>query len=241
MIIGKKTWIVFKQMVQQISRDWMLLMVCITPFLAGTLFKLGVPKAEHLLCNYIGCHQIVAPYYYIFDWLLAILPGMMFAFVGALVALGEIDDRIAGFMAVTPVGLSGYLVSRLGFPAIVSSVVSVFVVMVFGLSHMSMLSVVILCISSGIMGISVALLVLSVSTNKVEGMAIGKIAGLIIMGIFVPVVFHTPMQYIAGVLPAFWVGKYLLEGNVINLLLFIVVSGIWITFLYRHCRRKVLM
>lgn len=241
MIIGKKIWIVFKQMIKQISRDLMLLIVCITPFLAGTFFKVGVPIAEKMLCEYFGYPQIMTPYYYIFDWLMAILPGMMFAFVGALVALGEIDDRIAGFMAVTPVGLGGYLVSRLVFPAIASSVVGIFVVCVFGLSQMSMISIIILCVSSGIMGISVALLILAISTNKVEGMAIGKIAGLIIMGIFVPIVFHTPMQYIAGVLPAFWIGKYLLEGNVIYAILFLVTSVIWISILYRHCRRKVLL
>ena len=237
----KKVWIMFCQMVKQISRDLMLLMICIAPVLCGMLFKFAVPFIEHLLCSYFHQSEIIAPYYYVCDWLLAVLPGMMFAFVGGLVALGEIDDKIAGYMAVTPAGNAGYLMSRLGIPSLISMVVSIMVIMVFGISHMDAADIMVLSAGSSILGIITALLVIALSTNKVEGMAIGKLAGVVSVGMFVPIVFHAPGQYLAGVLPSFWIGKYLLEGHLINLFGFIVADLVWIYFLVKKYKRRVCM
>lgn len=235
----KKICIMFRQMLKQISRDLMLIMVCIVPVIVGVLIKFAIPFLEHFVCDYFHQSEIIAPYYYVCDWLIAILPGMMFAFVGGLVALGEIDDKIAGYMAVTPAGNTGYLVSRLGIPSVISMVVSVVLVLVFGISDMSIVNIFVLCASSSLLGIVTALLVIALSTNKVEGMAIGKLAGIISVGMFVPIVFAAPGQYLAGILPSFWIGKYLLEGHLINLLGFVVVYLVWLYFLVRKYKKKV--
>lgn len=83
------------------------------------------------------------------------------------------------------------------------------------------------------MRIITALLVIAISTNKVEGMAIGKLSGLISMGMFVPLLFDTPIQYAAGFLPSFWVGKYLLEKQIWHLLFFLFLFFIWLYILIR--------
>lgn len=236
----KKTWIMFIQMIKQISRDLMLVMVCIAPVLAGMFIKLGIPAIEQLLCEHFRRIEVIAPYYYLFDWLLAILPGILFAFVGGLVVLGEIDDKIAGYMAVTPAGNTGHLISRLGIPSGISMMVSVFVIAVFGLSGMEWTDVILLSIGSSMLGIITALLVIALSTNKVEGMAIGKLAGLISIGMFVPIVFKTGNQYLAGVLPSFWIGKYMLEGRWEYLIIFAAVYSIWVYYLVRKYKKKVL-
>lgn len=235
----KKIWIMFRQMLKQISRDLMLIMVCIVPVIAGVIVKFAIPFLEHFVCDYFQQSEIIAPYYYVCDWLIAMLPGMMFAFVGGLVALGEIDERIAGYMAVTPVGNIGYLVSRLGIPSLMSMVVSVVLILVFGISDMNIRNTIILCAGSSLIGIVTALLVIALSTNKVEGMAIGKLACIISIGMFVPIVFTTPSQYLAGVLPSFWIGKYLLEGHLINLIGFVVAYLVWFYVLVRKYKRKV--
>lgn len=235
----KKVWIMFCQMLKQISRDFMLSMVCFAPVLCGIAFKFAVPFIEQMLCSYFHQQEIIAPYYYVCDWLMVLLPGMMFAFVGGLVALGEIDDKIAGYMAVTPAGNAGYLMSRLGIPSLISLVVSIIIVSVFGISGMDTVSIIVLCVGSSLLGIITALLVIALSTNKVEGMAIGKLSGIISIGIFVPIVFQAPGQYLAGVLPSFWIGKYLLEGNRMSLLVFAAVCLAWFYFLIGRYKKKV--
>lgn len=228
----------FHQMIQQISRDMMMALLCLTPVLAGLAMHFCIPLIEQLLCGYFGKSAILAPYYFVFDWLLALLPGMMFAFTGGLVILGEIDDKIAGYMAVTPAGNTGYLFSRLGYPTILAAVFDCILLRILALSALPLQDLLILCICSSLMGILTALLVIAVSTNKVEGMAIGKLSGLISIGMFVPLLIHTPIQYVAGILPSFWIGKYLLEKNLWYLLFFTILFMLWLHLLIRAYERK---
>lgn len=234
----KKTLLMFRQMIQQISRDMMMFLLCLTPVLAGLAIHYGIPLIEHLLCSYFDKSAILAPYYFVFDWLLALLPGMMFAFTGGLIILGEIDDKIAGYMAVTPAGSNGYLFSRLGYPTIIAAIFDFVLLRLLALSRLPLLSLLVLCISASLMGIITALLVIAVSTNKVEGMAIGKLSGMVSIGMFVPILFHTPMQYIAGFLPSFWIGKYLLEKKVTYLIAFVLLFSIWLYLLIKKYERK---
>lgn len=234
----KKSLIMFRQMLQQISRDMMMFLLCLTPVLAGLAIHYGIPLVEYLLCTHLDKSAILTPYYYVFDWLLALLPGMMFAFTGGLVILGEIDDKIAGYMSVTPAGSMGYLFSRLGYPAILAAVFDFILLRFLALSELTVLSLLVLCICASLMGIITALLVIAVSTNKVEGMAIGKLSGLISVGMFVPILFQTPNQYIAGFLPSFWVGKYLLTQSECYLLVFAFVFMIWLSILFKKYERK---
>ena len=47
------------------------------------------------------------------------------------------------------------------------------------------------------------------------------------------------IQYVAGVLPTFWMGKYMLEGHTGNLLAFAAVYLIWLVFLMKKYRKKI--
>ncbi|MGO5051589.1 ABC transporter permease [Lachnospiraceae bacterium LCP25S3_G4] len=235
-----KSWISFCQMITQIRRDFMLLMLCVAPILAGVAFRFLIPEVEHLLCSYFGKDQIIEPFYYIFDWMLAMFPGTMYAFTGALVALGEIDDKIAGYMAVTPEGVDGYLMARFGYPTIISGVMSMITLSVFGLTDIDTLSFGALVISSALMGATTAMLVVAVSTNKVEGMAVGKLSGLILMGMYVPIILHTPVQYAFGVMPSFWIAKFLLSKEEVYLVGFVLVYVIWMWGLYQRFKKRVI-
>lgn len=236
-----KSLIAFKLMLKQITRELMLFVVCLAPILAGIVFKLVIPRVEILLCNKFNKVVILEPYYYLFDWLLVLLPGTMFAFVGALVALGEIDDKIAGYMSVTPAGTKGYLLSRLGYPSFIAFCTGIFLLKIFGLTVMDHAQLVILCFSSALMGVDTALLVISVSTNKVEGMAMGKLSGFILLGMFVPCFLHSPMQYVASLLPSFWIGKYMLSNNAVYLVPAVAIFVIWTVELYKKYEKKVLL
>lgn len=54
-----------------------------------------------------GLGSVPVLYYEMFSWLLAMVTGMLFAFVGGLVVLGEIDDNVAKYILVTPAGMRG--------------------------------------------------------------------------------------------------------------------------------------
>ncbi len=233
-----KSWTMFKQMIIQIGRDMIFVLLLITPFLAGAVIRFGIPVIEGILCTYFGKTQIISPYYFLLDWMISLLPGMMFLFTGGLIILGEIDDKIAGYMSVTPAGNSGYLFSRLGYPAIISFFVDTLVLCMFNLSGISAADIIILSATSSLMGVITALLVIAISTNKVEGMAIGKLSGMVGLGMFVPAFTHGAVSYIAGVLPSFWIGKYLVSRNPMFIIVFVAVFMAWLMLLISRYNRK---
>ena len=106
----------FIYMVKQITQEMMMLMLCIAPVLVGVFFRIGIPFLENTVLKHYGFERMMIPYYEIFSWLLAMLTGMLFAFAGGLVVLGEIDDNVAKYIMITPVGMRGYLGSRIIIP-----------------------------------------------------------------------------------------------------------------------------
>jgi fluoroquinolone transport system permease protein len=101
---------------RQISKDSMLYAVLAAPLLAGCAFRFGVPAAESALCGYFGEASILSGYYLLFDLFLAVMTPYIICFVSSLVMLAEYDENMSAYLAVTPVGKRGYILSRLVFP-----------------------------------------------------------------------------------------------------------------------------
>ena len=230
----------FSQFCNQIAKDSMLLMVCIAPFLCGMFFKFGIPFAETALTSYFHLSSIFAPYYLAFDLFFAILTSYMFCFASAMVILGEIDDNISNYLAATPIGKSGYLISRIGFPTILSIVVTCILFPVFSLTKLSFMMILLVSILSGFSSIIASMLIITFSTNKVEGMALAKLAGLIMLGTPIPFFVTGKEQYLAFFLPSFWLAKLAIETNYCYSIGALASSAVWGYLLYKKFIRKVL-
>ncbi len=74
-------------------------------------------------------------------------------------------------------------------------------------------------------GMIVALLVLTISSDKLEGMALTKLS--------------TDIQYVISPLPSFWIGKAILENMPLYMLPAFVLSDMWICFLFKRYLRKI--
>ncbi len=112
------------------------------------------------------------------------------------------------------------------------------VLMVFNLSGLPTFDIIILAASSSIMGVITSLLVIALSSNKVEGMAIGKLSGLVGMGMFIPAIFKGAGGYLGGVLPSFWIGKFLLDKQLIFLVAYCITGSVWMIVLLKIYERK---
>ncbi|MGN0427731.1 MAG: ABC transporter permease [Agathobacter sp.] len=229
----------FHQMVKQIASEAMLVLLAIAPILAGSLFKFGIPLLETKLLARLGYGEVLVPYYGYFNWLLALLSGMLFAFVGALVVLGEIDDGVAKYICVTPAGAGGYLVARIFLPAIVSGIIASIIIPVFSLIHIDLKNLLIMIVSTVLSGIITSLLVIAISSNKVEGMAIGKLSGGFGMILFVPLIIKGPVQYVFSLFPMFWIGKYIQDETWIALPLSLILFVGWIYCLMKKFGKRI--
>jgi len=230
----------FGMLVCQITMDGMLIVVCFASILASFFFRFAIPVLEGILCTYFMKPFILAPYYRLFDMVLTLLTPYMLCFATAMVMLDEYDQNMTGYLAVTPVRKSGYIVSHLVIPACISAVVSFMLVSLF---HLSAWEVPVLLGSSllaCISGFTVALFLFAFSRNKVEGMAMAKLSGLILFGLPVPFFMNSNWQYLFSPLPSYWVARFCQEGNVIFFLAALGLSLAYIPWFYGKVIRKII-
>jgi len=228
----------FGMFMRQISKDSMLYAVCIAPLLAACFFRFGIPSIEILLCRYFKGTSILTDYYLLFDLFLAVLTPFLFCFASSMIILTEYDENISAYLAVTPVGKRGYLSSRLLFPAALSFFASAILLRLFSLTAWSLLMLLTVCLLTSILSVAVSLLLVSFSHNRVEGMAISKLSGLIMLGLPIPFFLFSGIQYLFSVLPSFWIAKLCLEHQYFYLIPALLTSFLWIFFLYGQFEKK---
>lgn len=235
----KGIWKSFLLMGKQTFQDAMLVILCLVPFLAGALFKFGIPRLETFLCIYFEKTEIIAPFYGLLDVVLIMLPMAMFSMAGALVILGEMDDNIATYMSITPVGKKGYVISRLVCPVFIATLFSIFTINVFGISDMPVWKIVMTLVFSILLGIDMSFLIIACSANKVEGMAFGKLSGILMLGVVIPYFVKTKEQFLFCIMPSFWFGRFLTMGGIGSFILTWVVFLGWTVILYRRYKQKI--
>lgn len=229
---------VFARMMQEIFHDSMLFAVCFASLLAAFAFRFGIPALENFLCATFQQQSIIAPYYQLIDLFLIQLTPYMFCFAPAMVMLDEYDQSLSRALAVTPLGLSGYLLSHLLMPAILASVISFVIITIFALSSWTWLTLLILCILSGVTGLLASMTIFSFSHNKLEGMAMGKLSGLLLLGLPIPYVMETPFKYGFSFFPSFWMALYAQTLTWTFALLSLSLSLLLLPLLYAKVQRK---
>ena len=236
----KATMRSFRMFIRQIRSDSMLFLFCFLPFVVAAVFRFGIPFLESQLCAVFHKASILADYYLLFDLFLAVFAPYFLVFISAMVILTEIDERTAAYLAVTPIRRQGYLLSRLLYPAILSMGISTVLMLCCTLTPWTIPNILLVCLLAVVLCIPVAMLVVVFSHNRVEGMALAKLAGLVLFGLPIPFFLTNGFQYLFAWLPSFWIGKVFMDFNVSTVLLALLLSFAWIGVLYRKFQHKLI-
>ncbi len=228
----------FLQLIKQLRSDSILLVLFLVPFFVGTIFRFGLPSVEKYLTNYFSVSAILVPYYQLTDVLLSILIPTMLGFVAALIILEEADSGITRYLTVTPLGKKGYLISRLGITTVISVPLNLIFTSFFSLTNCTFPIILSLSIFGALHALLVALMIVALSSNKVEGMAIGKLTLLISLGLFVPYFISGWVSYLFALLPSFWAAKFVAEGQYVYLFLSLMINSIYVLLLFQHFAAK---
>lgn len=232
----------FKFGFKQISRDTMLILMIIAPFLCGIVFKFLIPFLEGFISNKFGVSKILTPYFRTLDSFLVFLAPCLICIVASFLILEEFDDKVSPYVFVTPIGFSGYIFARLTIPAIFAFLLSFIIIMIFNLSGISILLGIILANIGTLYAIGTTLVVVALANNKVEGLAVTKLTGISFLGILVPTFVEGKIQYLFFLLPSFWLGKVSMAKETTSLMLCalagIGTSLIWISIFYRKFKRR---
>lgn len=225
----------FKQMVIMLKNNVMLFISLLPPIICGITFKYIIPTIEKYLTVHFNSIEIIAPYYVIFDLFLTLTTPL--CFIAAMFTLEEIDDKIVNYFAVTTLGKKRYLISRFAIPLLISFIITIICLSIFHLTKMSFYKIVIISFLGSIQGLILSLIIVSLSKNKLEGIAVSKLSSIYMIGILVPFFIRDNNQYIFSILPAFWMAKSI--ENDIFIIVCIFVSTTWIYFLLKKFYKKI--
>lgn len=233
----KAVFLSFSQMLRQTKRDPMLLIFAAIPILLGCLFRFAIPPIENLLVDYFK-QAVVSPYYGLLDIFLLTFTPSMLEYVVAMIMLEESDDNLVRYLAVTPLGKGGYLISRLGITCLISLPISIIITVIFGSSNLNILFILTLAVPASMQGIGAAMLIVTLSANKVEGIAIGKMASLLTLGAIVPYFAANKIQYLFSLFPTFWMAKAVITDNYQFIIVAILLAILWMCVLIKRFKRK---
>ncbi len=235
----KAVRISFFRFVKEIFFDAMLASISVLPIFLGLLFKFGVPFLETFLVRKTGLSEILAPYYLLFDLTIMFATPIMFGYAGLMVILEERDSGVMKYLSVTPLGTKGYLFSRLVFISAISAIYGFVVELFLHLSDIDLLRLIFGNIFGFLSGIWIVSLVAALASNKVEGLALSKFSGILILGPFASFFIEAPFKYLAFFLPTFWFTEYCLHENADGFFSLIFSFGISALYLFLSLREFV--
>jgi len=204
--------------------------------------RFGIPLLAKLLLTQLS-FDLTVYYPLIFIFFCGLLP-LLFGMIIGFVMLDEQDEHILQFVAVTPLARKGYLRLKFSLPSSAIFIFSLAYLPLSGLVPINFLRflpiAVLLTIQAPLMG----MFLVGFANNKVEGLALGKGAGIFIIAPIVGYFVHSPLQYLAGVSPAFWSAEMYFaqttENYLFDLIIGVIVHGIIFYGLYRKFTHKIL-
>lgn len=135
--------------------------------------------------------------------LLLLAPAICGMVVGFML-LDQRDDHTLAALQVTPLPLPLYLGYRLAAPMLVSFAMTLIALPLAGLLPLTWLQVVLLAIAATPFAPVVALLLGAYAANKVQGFALQKALGVLLLAPFIGALLPMPWQLISGLLPTYW-------------------------------------
>ena len=218
----------FRMLLKQLSKDGMLIVMMFVPILAGFFFRFGIPYLEGIITQAMAQTSVLSDYYLLFDLFLATITPYMFCFVVTMTMLDEYDTHIIGHLTITPLTKNGYIISRLGISTIISFLVSLLVVTIFSLTQWTLGKLICVCFLTSVLCIGVAMFIFTKSRNKVEGIAVAKLSGIVMLGLIVPFFLSGNVQFLFGLFPTFWIARLTIETDFLSYVMVIAVSVAWI-------------
>ena len=121
-----------------------------------------------------------------------------------------------------------YVLSRLGIMAILS-----FNLNTIALSrYCSWVFYLLISVFSVITGAAISLMTVSFSQNRMKGMVITKLSGLIVISSFVPFFADKNIWWTVSFIPPFWLGVGIKAGRICLIFISCIISIIWLGMMY---------
>ncbi|NJK63174.1 MAG: hypothetical protein HC921_11285 [Synechococcaceae cyanobacterium SM2_3_1] len=213
---------------KNIWRDSLLLGVLIIPWVLVLSVRLLIPElTAWLLQRYqfdlVAYYPLLLSIFFFLN-----IPILLGALMGFLI-LDERDDKTLMALQVTPISVTGMTLYRIASTSLLSSFYILICTPLTGLMPMTQtLAIVAPALLSGLLAPFIGLLLPAFASNKVEGLAIAKGLGILLVGPLGAYFINPPLQYLFGLLPSYWIAKAFWLGlSDQSYGLFVLVGGIY--------------
>jgi fluoroquinolone transport system permease protein len=188
--------------IQNIQRDALLRWIVLVPLLIGLVGRYLVPYAAGQILARLRFD--ITPYYPLVSGFLVMTMPLMVGIVIGFLLLDQRDDHTLSALQVTPLSLNGYLIYRISLPMFLSFVTSAAIVPLSGLVQMNWLSLCVTALAAAPLAPIYALFFAAFAENKVQGFALAKAAGVMLLPPLIAYFVHSHWQWVFGLAPTYW-------------------------------------
>jgi fluoroquinolone transport system permease protein len=229
---------------KSIKRDSLLIYMLIIPPLMVLLVRLILPWLTNRVAQSFAFDLV--PYYpMILSFFFVLQLPLLFGLLVGLLILDERDDDTLTALRVTPISMTGYAIYRGGAATLLSTLYIVIALPSTGLMPLTLLPALIpIAILSGVLAPLFGLILATIASNKVEGLALMKALGIFLIGPLAAYFVDSNWQLLMGILPTYWPAKAFWvasEGG--NFWPYVVVGAIYslllVALLLRRFKAKV--
>lgn len=187
---------------RSIARDSLLRWIAILTPAIGLLFRYAIPAGAVALERQFGLD--LADYYpLIMSFLPIAVAGMIGTVIGFLL-LDQRDDQTMTALLVTPVSLADYLRYRMSTLIVACIALSCVTMLLAGLTETTALQLIVTSIVAAPLAPIYALFLGSMAGNKVQGFALIKVLGIVVVPCIVAYFVTGPWQSAFGIIPHYW-------------------------------------
>ncbi len=169
-----------------------------------------------------------------------ILPALIIGWVTGMLLLEDRDDGPLLALEVTLIGKGGFLLYRTSIIFVLGFLSSLFVLAMLLPDRPGVhLLLAILTAQEAVM---TSFILVALAGNKVEGLALSKVVNLLAL---VPLlaIIASPLRLLGGIIPSFWIGEIIFQGETGTLLpvgvLALIVHAGALLLLYRQATRRI--
>ncbi len=212
----------FESDARNITRDPTLLYVIvlsILPAVLGYFFRDWINSAVQSQFGLAGIFEMVLPMF-------LCIPAFLIGWVTGFLFLEDRDEGPLLAVDVTPLGKRGFMVYRVAVTAAVTFVVTLFGCALLLPEH-GVATALVLAVTVTFEAIGIALALPALARNKVEGLALIKVANVFSMAALLALV-PGPWRFLGAWIPTFWVGELVLNAPDFPATLFFVDAALGI-------------
>ncbi|GAA0357602.1 hypothetical protein [Bacillus horti] len=199
--------------IKNAARNPMFMLIGIGPLLLLLLIRYVLPVVADWLIVYTG-FDLLSYNDFITILIMLVIPQLIGTATGLLM-LDERDERIIDYYTVSPLGRHGYLIYRLLLPVTITILMSALFLLANGISKHQIENIAVLILLA-LQAPLYTLFLVAFAANKVEGLALSKLASLMLLGAIFPYFIPDPWQTLGIILPTYWPSRLYLNGALLG-------------------------